>query len=597
MIPYSAPIQDMRFVLNEVVGMDRIVSLPGYDAATPDMVDAILEEANKLASNVLAPINFSGDQEGSVLENGVVRTPKGFKEAYKQYQEGGWNSVPFDPEHGGQGLPWTLAMAVQEMWQSANMSFALCPMLNQGAVEALTIHGSDKLKEIYLGKLISGEWTGTMNLTEPQAGSDLAAIRTKAEREDGHYRISGQKIFITYGEHDFTDNIIHMVLARMPDAPPGIKGISLFVVPKFLVNPDGSLGDRNDLRCVSLEHKLGIHASPTAVMAFGDNDGAIGYLVGEENRGIEYMFTMMNNARMGVGLQGVAISERAYQQARDYARTRVQSRDMADAKGEPVAIIRHPDVRRMLMTMRSQTEAARALTYYAVAALDIAKKHPDPEEAAKGQSLADLLTPVVKAWSTDLGVENASIGIQIHGGMGFIEETGVSQHLRDARITPIYEGTNGIQANDLVFRKVIRDGGAAARTLFAEIRETIDALKNRPGDDMAAIAIGLGKALDALEKATNWLVENGKRIPTAAAAGAAHYLKMFGIVTGGFLMAKGAMAAQEGQTDPSADQRFLDAKLITARFFADQFLPQAIGLLTPITEGHRTVTALSNDQF
>ena len=519
MIPYSAPIQDMRFVLNEVVGMDRIVSLPGYDAATPDMVDAILEEANKLASNVLAPINFSGDQEGSVLENGVVRTPKGFSEAYQQYQEGGWNSVPFDPEHGGQGLPWTLAMAVQEMWQSANMSFALCPMLNQGAVEALTIHGSDELKEIYLGKLISGEWTGTMNLTEPQAGSDLAAIRTKAVREDGHYRISGQKIYITYGEHDFTENIIHMVLARMPDAPPGIKGISLFVVPKFLVNPDGSLGDRNDLRCVSLEHKLGIHASPTAVMAFGDNDGAIGYLVGEENRGIEYMFTMMNNARMGVGLQGVAISERAYQQARDYARTRVQSRDMADAKGEPVAIIRHPDVRRMLMTMRSQTEAARALTYYAVAALDIAKKHPDPEEAAKGQALADLLTPVVKAWSTDLGVENASIGIQIHGGMGFIEETGAAQHLRDARITPIYEGTNGIQANDLVFRKVIRDGGTAARILFAEIRETIDALKNRPGDDMAAIAIGLGKALDALEKATTWLVENGKRIPTAAACG------------------------------------------------------------------------------
>jgi alkylation response protein AidB-like acyl-CoA dehydrogenase len=488
-------------------------------------------------------------------------------------------------------------MAVQEMWQSANMSFALCPMLNQGAVEALTIHGSDELKEIYLGKLISGEWTGTMNLTEPQAGSDLAAIRTKAVREDGHYRISGQKIYITYGEHDFTENIIHMVLARMPDAPPGIKGISLFVVPKFLVNSDGSLGDRNDLRCVSLEHKLGIKASPTAVMAFGDNDGAIGYLVGEENRGIEYMFTMMNNARMGVGLQGVAISERAYQQARDYARTRVQSRDMADAKGEPVAIIRHPDVRRMLMTMRSQTEAARALTYYAVAALDIAKKHPDPEEAAKGQALADLLTPVVKAWSTDLGVENASIGIQIHGGMGFIEETGAAQHLRDARITPIYEGTNGIQANDLVFRKVIRDGGTAARILFAEIRETIEALKNRPGDDMAAIAIGLGKALDALEKATTWLVENGKRIPTAAASGAAHYLKMFGIVTGGFLMAKGAMAAQEGQADPSADQRFLDAKLITARFFADQFLPQAVGLLTPITEGHLTVTALSDDQF
>ncbi|UEM01407.1 acyl-CoA dehydrogenase [Skermanella rosea] len=597
MIPYSAPIQDMRFVLNEVVGMDRITSLPGYADATPDMVDAILDEAGKLASNVLAPINFSGDQEGAVLENGVVRTPKGFREAYRQYQEGGWNSVPFDPGHGGQGLPWTLAMAVQEMWQAANMSFALCPMLNQGAVEALTEHGSDELKEIYLGKLISGEWTGTMNLTEPQAGSDLAAIRTRAVREDGHYRISGQKIYITYGEHDFTENIIHMVLARLNDAPPGIKGISLFVVPKFLVNPDGSLGDRNDLRCVSLEHKLGIHASPTAVMAFGDNDGAVGYLVGEENRGIEYMFTMMNNARMGVGLQGVAISERAYQQARDYARTRVQSRDMTDAKGEPVSIIRHPDVRRMLMTMRSQTEAARALTYYAVAALDIAKKHADPAEAAKGQAMADLLTPVVKAWCTDLGVENASIGIQIHGGMGFIEETGAAQHLRDARITPIYEGTNGIQANDLVFRKVIRDGGAAAGVLFAEMRETVETLKHLPGDDMAAISIGLGKAVDALDKATAWLVEHGKRMPQAAAAGAASYLRMFGITTGGFLMARAAMAAQQGQTDPDADQRFLDAKLITARFFADQFLPQAVSLLTPITEGHRTVMALSEDQF
>ena len=495
MIPYSAPIQDMRFVLNEVVGMDRITSLPGYADATPDMVDAILDEAGKLASNVLAPINFSGDQEGAVLENGVVRTPKGFREAYRQYQEGGWNSVPFDPEHGGQGLPWTLAMAVQEMWQAANMSFALCPMLNQGAVEALTEHGSDALKEIYLGKLISGEWTGTMNLTEPQAGSDLAAIRTRAVREDGHYRISGQKIYITYGEHDFTENIIHMVLARLNDAPPGIKGISLFVVPKFLVNPDGSLGERNDLRCVSLEHKLGIHASPTAVMAFGDNDGAIGYLVGEENRGIEYMFTMMNNARMGVGLQGVAISERAYQQARDYARTRVQSRDMTDAKGEPVSIVRHPDVRRMLMTMRAQTEAARALTYYAVAALDVAKKHADPAEAAKGQAMADLLTPVVKAWCTDLGVENASTGIQIHGGMGFIEETGAAQYLRDVRITPIYEGTNGIQAIDLVLRKM-SDGGEMAFRLLDEI---MDGAKTAQGE-MPDLARAVWDAAETLRE-------------------------------------------------------------------------------------------------
>jgi alkylation response protein AidB-like acyl-CoA dehydrogenase len=597
MIPYNAPIRDMRFVLNEVVSFDRIAALPVFESATPDLVDAVLEEAGKLAANVLAPLNTVGDRQPPILENGVVRTPPGFRDAYRQYAEGGWNSVPFEPDHGGQGLPWTLAMAVQEMWQSANMSFALCSMLNQSAVEALTAHGSPEQKDIYLSKLISGEWTGTMNLTEPQAGSDLAAVRTKAERADGHYLITGQKIFITYGEHDYTDNIIHLVLARLPDAPAGTKGISLFIVPKFLVKPDGSLGDRNDLRCVSLEHKLGIHASPTAVMAFGDNGGAVGYLIGEENRGIEYMFTMMNNARLGVGLQGVAIAERAYQQARDYACTRVQGRDLADGKGGPGPIIKHPDVRRMLLSMKAQTEAARALTYCAVAALDLSKHHPDPDERAKAQARVDLLTPVVKAWCTDAGCDVASIGIQVHGGMGFIEETGAAQYYRDARITPIYEGTNGIQANDLVFRKVVRDRGAAARDLFAEMRQTVQELEDAPGDDLAVIASALDHGIEELEQATAWVTETGKGDPRAAAAAAVPFLRLFGIVTGGWLMGRSGLAAMAAMRQPGADAAFYDAKLITARFYADHILPQARGLLTPITQGHRSVLALADDQF
>ncbi|HYC04386.1 MAG TPA: acyl-CoA dehydrogenase [Azospirillaceae bacterium] len=597
MIPYNAPIQDMRFVLKKVAGLSEVASLPGFEAATEDLVDAVLEEAGKLASGVLAPLNRVGDQHGSKLENGVVRTAPGFKEAYLQYVEGGWNSVPFDPDHGGQGLPWVVALPIQEMWQSANMAFSLCPMLNQGAVELLTEHGSEEQKAIYLGKMISGEWTGTMNLTEPQAGSDVGAVRTKAVRQaDGSYRITGQKIYITYGEHDYTDNIIHMVLARTPDAPPGVKGISLFIVPKFLVNADGTPGERNDLRCAGLEHKMGIHASPTAVMAFGDNGGAVGYLVGEENRGIEYMFTMMNNARLGVGLQGVAIAERAYQQARDYAKTRVQSRDLGGGN-QPVTIIHHPDVRRMLLTAKSQIEAARALVYLTAAQLDIAHRHPDPETARRAGLLNDLLTPVCKAWATDLGCEVASLGIQIHGGMGFIEETGAAQHLRDARITPIYEGTNAIQANDLVFRKLGRDGGAAAREFFARMHATAAACKDRPGDDLKVIGANLAEGLRTLEQATSWLVETMRPDPKAAAAGAVNYLRIFGLVTGGYLMAEQAMAVQDEQMSGGADASFLDAKMITCRFFAEQILPQAAGLLSPIVQGHRTVMALAEEQF
>ena len=591
MVPYAAPLDDMRFVLNRLVGLDRIAALPGYDEVSPELVDAVLEEAGKLASEVLAPINASGDHEHSVLENGVVRTPKGFKEAYDRYRDGGWNAVPFDPEFGGQGLPWTVAFAVQEMWQAANMSFGLCPLLNQGAVELLQDHGSDAQKQHYLPRLISGEWTGTMNLTEPQAGSDVGAVRTRAVKDGDVYRITGQKIYITYGEHDLADNIIHLVLARTPDAPPGIKGISLFVVPKFLLDAEGRPGERNDLRCVSLERKLGINASPTCVMAYGDNDGAVGYLVGEENRGIEYMFTMMNNARLSVGLQGVAIAERAYQQAVDYARNRVQGRALGGGQAA-ATIIHHPDVRRMLLGGKAQIEAGRALTYYAAAALDAAKRHPDAAERQAAQERVDLLTPVVKAWCTDLGCDVASTGVQIHGGMGFVEETGAAQHLRDSRIAPIYEGTNGIQAADLVFRKVARDGGKAAVRFLDEIAGLDAALAAATGDDMASIRGHLADGLDALRAATDWIAATAVSDATGAAAGSAHYLRMFGLVAGGFMMARSALEAAE-ESDPG----FAEAKRITARFFAEHYLPQARGLLAPITDGHSTVMALAEDRF
>jgi alkylation response protein AidB-like acyl-CoA dehydrogenase len=598
MTAYNAPIRDMRFTLNHVVGLPQVASLPGFEDVTPDLADTVLEEAGKLARDVLAPLNWVGDQEGATLENGTVRTATGFKDGYWKYVDGGWNAVPFDPEFGGQGLPWTLAMPIQEMWTSANMSFALCPMLNQGAVELLQAHGTAEQKKTYLEKLISGEWTGTMNLTEPQAGSDVGAVRTKAvPGENGTWLITGQKIFITYGEHDFTENIVHLVLARTPTAPAGIKGISLFVVPKFLVNADGSLGARNDLRCAGLEHKMGIHASPTAVMAYGDNGGAIGYLVGEENRGIEYMFTMMNNARLGVGLQGVSIAERAYQQALEYAKGRIQSRALTGKDPNPVSIIKHPDVRRMLLTMKSQIEAARALVYYTAAALDNAHRNDDADARRKAAALNDLLTPITKAWCTDLGVELTSLGVQIHGGMGFIEETGAAQHYRDARIAPIYEGTNGIQANDLVFRKVLRDGGATAQLLIAEMKEVAATARAGAGDDLASMGSNLAAALEALEEATAWVLETGKTDLTAVASGAVNYLRLFGITIGGFLTAKAMLAAQEQLMQPGADAAFLDGKMITGRFYADQILPTTAGLLKPILEGYRSVMALSEDQF
>jgi 3-(methylthio)propanoyl-CoA dehydrogenase len=592
MTAYAAPLADMRFALTEIAGLAEIATLPGCEAASADVVDAILDEAGKLAGNVIAPLNQRGDQQGCRLENGVVRTPEGFKEAYAAYVEGGWNALPFQTEDGGQGLPFAVGTAVLEMWNSASMGFALCPLLTIGAVEALAAHGTAEQKRLYLPRLVSGEWTGTMNLTEPQAGSDVGALRTRAEPTRDHYRITGQKIFITHGEHDMAPNIVHLVLARLPGAPAGTQGLSLFMVPKFLVNGDGSLGARNDVRCVNLEHKLGIHASPTCVLAYGDGGGAVGYLVGEENRGMECMFTMMNSARLNVGLQGVAIAERAYQQARDFARQRVQGRPVDATTPGPHTIVHHPDVKRMLLTMRAKGEAMRALAYYAAGSVDIARHHPEAERRLVAQRRVDLLTPVVKGWCSDLGVEIASLGVQIHGGMGFIEETGAAQHLRDARIAPIYEGTNGIQANDLVGRKLLRDGGAAVSELIGEMRALDTSASTAPD----AVLGSLAPAIDALERATQWAIEHGGRERACVLAGAWPYLELMGIVTGGWLMARGALAAERRLKRGNGEARFLHAKLATARFYAAHVLASATSLLPAVTGGG-TVLDFDLEQF
>ena len=594
---YAAPLADMRFLLEEVAVLDELARLPGYEA--PDLVEAILGEAAKLAETELAPLNQPADRAGSVLENGVVRTPPGFREAYARYVEGGWNGLSFDPEYGGQGLPLALAIPVAEMWNSACMSFALCPLLTVGAVELLKAHGSAEQKQHYLVKLVTGEWSGTMNLTEPQAGSDLGALRTRAvpaqnARWGKHYRLTGQKIFITYGDHDLAPNIIHMVLARTPDAPPGSRGISLFLVPKFLPDGEGGLESRNDSRTLSLEHKLGIHASPTCVLAYGEDEGAIGWRIGEENRGLEYMFTMMNAARLNVGLQGVAIAERAYQQARDFARIRVQGRPLGAAPTvETPPIIYHPDVRRMLLWMRAATEAMRALAYYAAATIDRSRRHPEATARRAAQRRADLLIPVVKAWCTDLGVAVASTGIQVHGGMGYIEEAGAAQHLRDARIAPIYEGTNGIQANDLVGRKLARDGGEAASELVGEMRATVEALGRARSPDLTAIAQPLKEGLAALEAATSFVVEAA---PELAAAGSMPYLRLLGTVCAGWLMTRLALAAERRSAENDGDTAFLSAKRSTARFYAEHFLALAPGYLLAVVGGS-TVLNFDPDQL
>jgi len=594
---YTAPLKDMRFVLQHLAGMEEIAQLPGYEHATADVVEAVLEEAAKLSSEVWAPINGSGDRQTSKMTDGGVKTPDGFKDAYAKFAEGGWNALTCAPEFGGQNLPWALGMAVGEMWQAANLSLSLCPLLSQAAIEAIGQHGTAEQKHTYLPKLISGAWTGTMNLTEPQAGTDLALIRTVAKKTGGHYLMKGQKIFITYGEHDFTPNIIHLVLARIDGLPEGNDGLGLFIVPKFLVNADGSLGKRNDAKAVSLEHKLGIHGSPTCVMMYGEHEGAAAFLVGEEGKGLRNMFTMMNNARIAVGLQGVALQERAYQHALAYAKGRLQCTRLGDKSGKRVAIIEHADVRRMLLTMKAATEASRALAYYAGGMIDRMRGEKDPAAAQLAAARVDLLTPLVKAWSTDLAVETASSGIQIHGGMGFIEETGAAQYYRDARILPIYEGTNGIQANDLVFRKLLRDNGAEAKRFMEEMKAFLKNLSRKPGDDLDVIQNAMTRAIAALEETTGWMLANAKANTEALAAGAVPYLRIFSTVAGGYMMAKMASAAHQALFTNDGEAHYYTAKLITARFFAEALLPQVYGLMAPVMGGHKTVTQISNDQF
>ncbi|HKB73906.1 MAG TPA: acyl-CoA dehydrogenase [Burkholderiales bacterium] len=593
MSEYKAPLRDMHFVLQELAGLAEVAKLPGLEEINAELVDQILEESAKFASGVLSPLNKPADKEGSKWDKGKVTTPKGFKEAYRQFVEAGWNALQAPAEHGGQGLPKIVSTPVVEMWKSANLSFSLVTMLTAGAVEALILRGTEEQKKQYLPKMIEGSWTGTMNLTEPQAGSDLALVRTKAVREGDHYRVSGQKIFITYGEHDLAENIVHLVLGRVEGAPEGVRGISLFLVPKFLVSADGSLGQRNEVQCASIEHKLGIHASPTAVLVY---ENAVGYLVGEENHGLEYMFIMMNLARFAVGMEGLAISERAYQQALAYAKERVQSRDVAGG-GKAVTIIHHPDVRRMLMSMKSQTEAMRALGYVVAAAVDKSLRHPDKEERARNQAFVDLMIPIVKGWFTETGIDVASTGIQVHGGMGFIEETGAAQHLRDARITTIYEGTTGIQANDLIGRKIAREGGATAKGVIAVMRAVEAELGKAAGEDMAATREAFSAALTAAEECVSWMVITYGNDIKAAHAGAVPFLKLMGIVCGGWQMARAALVARQRLSEGKGDKSFYEAKIKTARFYADHVLTQAPGLRNAIVHGAAGVMALAEDQF
>jgi alkylation response protein AidB-like acyl-CoA dehydrogenase len=595
---YSAPLRDMQFVLNELGHRHEVSHLPGCDGLSADLADAILNEAGKFAHGVLSPLNVSGDREGARWLDGEVTTAKGWREAYQQFVEGGWNALSCEPEFGGQDLPFLVSTLVDEMWYGANMAFGLCPMLTRGAIEAIELCGSDALKETYLPKMISGEWTGTMNLTEPQAGSDLAAIRSRAEPQaDGTYRIHGQKIFITYGEHDLTDNIVHLVLARVPGAPEGVKGISLFVVPKFVVDADGKPGARNDVRCVSIEHKLGIHASPTAVLAFGDNNGAIGWLVGEENRGLEYMFVMMNAARFSVGVEGIGLSERAYQRALAYARDRVQGAEIGSSNRDKVAIIRHPDVRRMLLSMKSRTEAMRALACLVASAMDSSYRHVDSEQRRRSQAFVDLMIPVVKGWCTENANDIASLGVQIHGGMGFIEETGAAQYLRDARIISIYEGTTGIQAADLIGRKIAKDKGAAVGHVIEQMRDLVQRLVDADEPALHEIATALELGIVALEQAVAFIVSNyGGQLATVS-VGAVPFLDLFGIVAGGWQLGESALVAQHRLKEGSAEQAFYSAKLVTADFYAEHILARASGLAQTVIQGGDAALAMDDEQF
>jgi 3-(methylthio)propanoyl-CoA dehydrogenase len=586
MAEYVPPLRDIRFVLEQLVDLDGLSKLGAYAHADPDTVLGVIEESGRFMAGVVGPLNQIGDTAGSTLDgDGNVTTPAGFREAYRQYVDAGWGAVPFSQEFGGGGFPWLVAVVMQEMMASADMAFSLCPLLTQGAIDMLAQYGSSVQQATFLERMVSGEWAGTMNLTEPQAGSDLGAVRAKAvPAEDGTWRVTGQKIFITYGEHDLADNIIHLVLARVPDAPSGTRGISCFIVPKYLVNEDGSLGARNDLRCVSIEHKLGIHASPTCVMSYGDAGGATGYLIGEANQGMRYMFAMMNTARLSVGLQGLSLAERAYQDALRYAQERRQGRAVNAPPGEQSPIVEHPDVRRMLLTMKAYIEAMRALLYTNAVSIDLARHHSDQAERDARRELADLLTPISKAWCTDLGVELASTGMQVHGGMGYVEKTGVAQYLRDVRISPIYEGTNGIQAIDLVARKVPMRGGAAMADLLAQM-DAIGPELAAAGPELRELRPALADGVSALREATSWIIARDPTEANDALAGATPYLRLSGLVVGGWLMARSALAASRLLRTASSDAVFLREKIGTAHFYIAQLLPQAAGLLPAVTAG------------
>ena len=594
---YTAPLKDMLFDIKHLANIDQVAQIPGFEDAGFDTAQAVLEEAAKFTEGVLAPLNWDGDKNPSSWKDGVVTTTPGFKNAFKQFGEGGWQGLQHPADFGGQGLPKTIGAACIEMCNSANMSFALCPLLTDGAIEALLTAGSDDLKAIYLENLVSGKWTGTMNLTEPQAGSDLAAVRSRAEPQpDGSYKVFGTKIFITYGEHDMAENIVHLVLARVTGAPEGVKGISLFVVPKFMVNGDGSLGKRNDVHCVSIEHKLGIKASPTAVLQYGDHGGAIGYLVGQENRGLEYMFIMMNAARYAVGVQGIAIAERSYQQAAAFARDRVQSRPVDGSLPGAGPIIHHPDVRRMLMTMRAYTEGCRAMAITAAAAYDAAHAHPDADVRKQNQAFYEFLVPLIKGYSTEMSLEVTSLGVQVHGGMGFIEETGAAQHYRDAKILTIYEGTTAIQANDLVGRKTARDGGTTAKAIAAQIEKTEAALAQRDSVASRAMAKRLKAAREAFVDVVNFVAGNTKASPNAVFAGSVPYLMLTGNLVAGWQMGRALLVAED-LLAAGEDTAFMQAKITTARFYADHILSKVPGIRDSIVDGADSVTEMALEAF
>jgi len=593
MTDYQAPVRQMKFTIEHLADLSEVTALPDFSTMDRDTIEAVLDEAAKFAGSVLAPINVIGDREGVQVVDDAVQVPREFTDAYGQFREAGWPGIASNPEFGGQGLPKTVALACDEMWGAANVAFALCPELSQGAILAMDRHATDDLKQAYLEKLVSGEWAGTMCLTEPQAGSDLSSLTTRAEPHGDAYRITGRKIFITWGDHPMAENLVHLVLARLPDAPAGTKGISLFVVPKFRVGADGSLGELNDVRPVSVEHKLGIHASPTCVLAFGDEGGSDGYLVGKPNEGLAAMFTMMNYMRLGVGAQGTGLSERAYQAAARYARERVQGR-AAGERGR-VAIIRHPDVRRMLLTMRSLTQAARAICYYTASCLDRGYHGTDPEAVARWQARADLLTPIAKAWCTEIAQEVTELGVQVHGGMGYVEETGVAQFYRDARIASIYEGTNGIQAIDLVGRKLVRDGGATVSAFVTDMR-SVDAPLANAGEEFAVVRQALARALDELVQCSTLILNGERRDPELAGAVAFDYMMLMGTVIGGWQLARGALVAAE-QLAAGGDRAFLETQVVIARFYAEHVLPRCSAHAAAVRAGSGSTMALAVEQF